>query len=82
MNTAVGADLDVPADLLDRAMQLPLASRGKLGQILIASVAEANATRDLIHSRIAQLVSGEAELVDAEVVLADLERRYAPETKP
>ena len=75
-------DTDRPQALVDRALQLPLATREKFGHLLLDSVVDRAAARDLIHSRIAQLVSGEAELVDAEVVLTELERRYSPEPKP
>lgn len=79
MSAATIADETVPQDLLDRAMQLHTASRGKLGQLLLASVTEANAARDLIHSRIAQLVGGEVELRDADELIEELERRYGVE---
>jgi hypothetical protein len=39
-----------------------------------------NVTRELIRERIGQLVRGEVELLDADEVVADLERRYGPES--
>ena len=80
--TAPIDECEVPQDLVDRAMQLSPASRTKFGQLLLDSVAETAAARDLIHSRIAQLVSGNAELLDADEVVDELERRYAAGSNP
>lgn len=40
---------------------------------------EADRDKQLIRSRLEQLMSGEVELLDADDVVADLKRRYAPE---
>lgn len=80
---ATGTETDLPRDLIDRAMQLPAAGREKLGRLLLDSVpaseTTADTTRDLIRERIGQLVRGEVELLDADDVVMDLERRYGPE---
>ena len=80
--TAPIAECEVPQELLDRAMQLPTASREKFGKLLLESVAEATATRDLIHARIAQLVSGEAKLLDPEDMFTEMKRRVAEVRTP
>lgn len=72
---------DVPAELLDRALQLAPPARMKFGNLLLESVVEADSTRALIHTRIAKLVSGEAVLHDAEDVLRELEAECLPEPK-
>lgn len=81
---ATGIETDLPQDLIDRAMQLPPAGREKLGHLLLDSVPApgetTSATRELIRERIGQLVRGEVELLDADDVVADLERRYEPES--
>jgi hypothetical protein len=79
---ALTTDTDLPQDLLDRAMQLPSTGREKLGQLLLHSVADSISARELIRSRIAQLVGGEVELLDAEEVAADLEREFGPGSEP
>jgi len=73
---------EVPAELLDRALQLAPSARRKFGNLLLDSVVEADATRALIHSRIAKLVSGEAVLHDADDVIDELERRYSSGDQP
>ena len=70
---------EVPAELLDRALQLAPNTRRKFGNLLLESVAEADSARALIHSRIAKLVSGEAVLHDADDVLRELEAECLPE---
>ena len=75
MSITATTETDLPQDLLDRAMQLPTVGREKLGQILLQSVVD-GAARDLIRSRISQLVSGEVQLLDADDVVADLEREF------
>ena len=73
---------EVPAELLDRALQLAPSARRKFGNLLLESVAQADSTRALIHARIAKLVSGEAVLHDADDVLRELEAECLPEPNP
>ena len=66
---------DIPQDLMDRALQLPPASREKLGQLLLESLAPPReAVRELLRGRIDELVRGEAELIDAEEIGPALQR--------
>ena len=78
MSTAM-RETEIPQDLVERAMQLPLATREKFGHLLLDSVLDRATARELIHSRIAQLVSGEVELRDAEELLLELEAGILPE---
>lgn len=82
MSTTATTEADLPQDVLERAMQLSPLGREKLGTILLESVRDEAAARDLIRTRIAQLVSGEVELLNAEDVVADLEREFGKENAP
>ncbi|HXD88972.1 MAG TPA: hypothetical protein VN641_20950 [Urbifossiella sp.] len=79
MATIATIDPEIPQDLVDRALQLHPAGREKLGRLLLDSVVDSADARELIHARLGQLVKGEVELLDADELVADLERRYGAE---
>lgn len=67
---------DLPQDLVERAMGLPPDGRERLGRLLLSSVAEANATRELIRSRVDDVVSGRVPLLDWRQSLDRLEAEF------
>ena len=87
MTTPTQAALPARDELTKCLLALPPDDRLYFAKLLTDSVRdgftslEEAAARDkqLIRSRLEQLVSGEVELLDAEDVVADLEQRYAQE---
>ncbi|MBA4062942.1 MAG: hypothetical protein C0501_04395 [Isosphaera sp.] len=76
-----------PTPLVDRLLKLPEETRLDLANLLLDSVrqgftslAEAEQRdKEMIRSRIDQLVKGEVELLDAKEVVARLMSRYSKE---
>ena len=74
-------------ELVDRLLKLPEDVRLDLARLLTDSVREGFTSlaeaeqrdKDQIRSRVDQLVKGEVELLDADDVVAELERRYQQE---
>lgn len=76
--------------LINALLCWPEPDRLALAQLLLDSVKENFASleqvhandKELIRSRLADLVSGKVELLDVDDVMADLERRYGAENVP
>lgn len=79
---------DRSTELVNRLLKLPEQTRLDLANLLLDSVREGFTSleeaekrdKNLIRSRLEELVSGNAKLIDAEDFLADLEKRYRKET--
>jgi hypothetical protein len=75
------------ADLVNKLLKLPEQTRLDLAHLLLDSVREGFTSleeaekrdKELIRSRIEQVVKGEVELLDANEVVAKLMRRYSKE---
>src|SRR4051812_16462979 len=78
---------DRSTELVDRLLKLPDDVKLDLARLLTDSVREGFASleegqkkqKELIRSRLDQLVKGEVELLDADDVVAELEQRYRQE---
>jgi hypothetical protein len=85
--TAPNAATDRSTDLVNKLLKLPEQTRLNLAHLLLDSVREGFTSleeaekrdKELIHSRLDQLVKGEVQLLDANEVVANLVRRYSKE---
>ncbi len=81
--TAATSTLDRSTELVNRLLKLPEQTRLDLANLLLDSVRKGFTSleeaekrdKELIRSRLEELVSGKVQLIDAEDFLADLERR-------
>ena len=84
---ATAATADRSTELVNRLLRLPDEVKLDLARLLTDSVREgftslddgAKKQKELIRSRLDQLVSGQVELLDADDVVAELERRFKEE---
>ena len=82
---ATPATADRSTELVNRLLKLPDEVKLDLARLLTDSVREGFTTLDesekkqkeLIRSRLDELTSGKAELIDAREMVAELKRRYA-----
>lgn len=89
MSVTAEAKADIPADLIERAMALPLAARERFAVILMEAAAGPpddpelvrKETKELIADRIEGYLSGRYKTVDAKESLEEIERWYR-ETYP
>ena len=85
--TAPNAATDRSTDLVNKLLRLPEQTKLDLAHLLLDSVREGFTSleeaekrdKELIHSRLDQLVKGEVQLLDANEVVANLVRRYSKE---
>lgn len=85
--TAPNAATDRSTDLVNKLLKLPEQTKLDLAHLLFDSVREGFTSleeaekrdKELIHSRLDQLVKGEVQLLDANEVVANLVRRYSKE---
>jgi hypothetical protein len=78
---------DRSVELVNKLLKLPEQTRIDLAQLLLDSVRQGFTSleeaekrdKDLIKSRIDQLVKGEVQLLDANEVVTNLKRRYSKE---
>ncbi len=84
-STETTATKDRSTELVNKLLKLPDDVKTDLAKLLLDSVRDGfqsleeseRKQHELIHSRIQQLVNGNAELLDASVVVANLKRQKA-----
>ncbi len=85
MSTTTEPTADRSTDLVNRLLKLPDEVKLDLARLLTDSVREGFTSladgekkqKELIRSRLEELTSGKAELIDAKDVVAELKQRYS-----